>query len=258
MPAPVLAWLSVSGRPGRPHQSQHARSAHMPVDSDRPARPLAGRRPADPGDPRWRVLLESRWRARLLEVTELSLAYHDAAAAPALSDGPDARWAAATPAAEPGRRCPPGPGRHRRSTGPAGCWSLRPLRVLRSADPGRRPGAGPGSAVLPALRRHDLSGRPGRSWRCPHAARRGPPTARRGYPAARYAGRPPPRPDRGPSPAQARAPPSHLSGRLHCRPPASTAHASPVQSACRACVRDVEAGHDVLHLSTTSAAWPLH
>lgn len=62
----------------------------MPVDSDRPARPLAGRRPADPGDPRWRVLLESRWRARLLEVTELSLAYHDAAAGPALSDGPDA------------------------------------------------------------------------------------------------------------------------------------------------------------------------
>jgi RNA polymerase-binding transcription factor DksA len=61
----------------------------MPVDSDRPARPLAGRRPADPADPRWRVLLESRWRARLLEVTELSLAYHDAAAAPVRSDGPD-------------------------------------------------------------------------------------------------------------------------------------------------------------------------
>ena len=60
----------------------------MPVDSDRPARPLAGLRPADPGDPRWRVRLESRWRARLLEVTELSLAYHDAAAAPVRSDGP--------------------------------------------------------------------------------------------------------------------------------------------------------------------------
>ena len=59
----------------------------MPVDSDRPARPLAGLRSADPGDPRWRTLLESRWRAQLLEVTELSLAYHDAAAAPVGSDG---------------------------------------------------------------------------------------------------------------------------------------------------------------------------
>lgn len=62
----------------------------MSVDSDRPAGPLAVPRPADPADPRWRVLLESRWRARLLDVTELSLAYHDAAAAPVLSDGPGA------------------------------------------------------------------------------------------------------------------------------------------------------------------------
>ena len=60
----------------------------MPVDSDHPAGPLAVPRPADPGDPRWRVRLESRWRARLLEVTELSLAYHDAAAAPVPSTGP--------------------------------------------------------------------------------------------------------------------------------------------------------------------------
>jgi RNA polymerase-binding transcription factor DksA len=37
--------------------------------------------------PRWRSLLEARWRARLQEVTELSVAYHDAAAAPALSAG---------------------------------------------------------------------------------------------------------------------------------------------------------------------------
>ena len=28
--------------------------------------------------PRWRVILEARWRARLEEVTELSLAYHTA------------------------------------------------------------------------------------------------------------------------------------------------------------------------------------
>lgn len=31
--------------------------------------------------PRWRVILEDRWRARVQEVTELSLAYHSAAAA---------------------------------------------------------------------------------------------------------------------------------------------------------------------------------
>ena len=31
--------------------------------------------------PRWRALVEARWRARLQEVTELSLAYHAAAAA---------------------------------------------------------------------------------------------------------------------------------------------------------------------------------
>lgn len=30
-------------------------------------------------DPRWRDLLETRWRARVREVTELSLAYHAAA-----------------------------------------------------------------------------------------------------------------------------------------------------------------------------------
>ena len=33
--------------------------------------------------PVWRALLEAQWRARLEEVTELSLAYHEAAAAPA-------------------------------------------------------------------------------------------------------------------------------------------------------------------------------
>jgi RNA polymerase-binding transcription factor DksA len=32
------------------------------------------------GGPRWRALLEARWRARLQKVTELALAYHDAAA----------------------------------------------------------------------------------------------------------------------------------------------------------------------------------
>jgi len=37
--------------------------------------------PAERKRPHWRALLEARWRARLQEVTELSLAYHQAAAA---------------------------------------------------------------------------------------------------------------------------------------------------------------------------------
>lgn len=36
--------------------------------------------------PYWRALLESRWRARLREVTELSLAYHTAASETAGND----------------------------------------------------------------------------------------------------------------------------------------------------------------------------
>ena len=40
--------------------------------------PVAGTR-----GPRWRALLEARWQARVREVTELSLAYHVAAAAAA-------------------------------------------------------------------------------------------------------------------------------------------------------------------------------
>jgi len=38
----------------------------------------AAARPA--GGPAWRALLEAQWQARLQEVTELSLAYHEAAA----------------------------------------------------------------------------------------------------------------------------------------------------------------------------------
>jgi RNA polymerase-binding transcription factor len=47
--------------------------------------------------PRWRALLEARWQVRLQQVTELSLAFHDAAAAVAASTG-------SGDAAEPSRR----------------------------------------------------------------------------------------------------------------------------------------------------------
>jgi RNA polymerase-binding transcription factor DksA len=47
------------------------------------ARPTAmtSEPPAGTRGPRWRALLEARWQARVREITELSLAYHVAAAA---------------------------------------------------------------------------------------------------------------------------------------------------------------------------------
>lgn len=52
------------------------------------AGPEAGA-PVPAGGPRWRALLEARWQARLQEVTELALAYHDAAAAAGRGPGGD-------------------------------------------------------------------------------------------------------------------------------------------------------------------------
>jgi RNA polymerase-binding transcription factor DksA len=51
----------------------------MPAEPSRSLQPRA--LPAGGKRPHWRALLEARWRARLQEVTELSLAYHHAAAA---------------------------------------------------------------------------------------------------------------------------------------------------------------------------------
>jgi DnaK suppressor protein len=45
--------------------------------------------PVPAGGPRWRALLEMRWRARLQEVTELALAYHEAEAAAGRGSGED-------------------------------------------------------------------------------------------------------------------------------------------------------------------------
>ena len=54
------------------------------MQTDTSRGPLAGPeadRSVPAGGPRWRALLEMQWRARLQEVTELALAYHEAAAA---------------------------------------------------------------------------------------------------------------------------------------------------------------------------------
>jgi DnaK suppressor protein len=44
------------------------------------AQPAVGPRSGARSLPHWRTLLEARWRVRLRQVTELSLAFHDAAA----------------------------------------------------------------------------------------------------------------------------------------------------------------------------------
>ena len=52
--------------------------------------------------PRWRALLEARWQVRLRELTELSLAYHVAVAAPLAAASPGAASpGAASPAGQP-------------------------------------------------------------------------------------------------------------------------------------------------------------
>ncbi len=101
--------------------------------------------------PVWRALLEAQWRARLQEVTELSLAYHEAAAVTAAA--------------------PPGPPRKRKlrqllrraiearraladtdeALQPAGQRQVRPLRELRGRHPGLAADGDTGRAILPTL-----------------------------------------------------------------------------------------------------------
>ena len=49
--------------------------------------PFTERSPKARSQPHWRALLEARWQARLRQITELSLAYHDAAATGAHQSG---------------------------------------------------------------------------------------------------------------------------------------------------------------------------
>lgn len=52
----------------------------MPRQESRTPAAVAPGPAAAPRSPHWRALLEARWQARLHEITELSLAYHAAAA----------------------------------------------------------------------------------------------------------------------------------------------------------------------------------
>ena len=78
------------------HRKRHAPRRTPPHDGDSPG--PARDAPAVRA-PYWRALLEARWRARLQEVTELSLAYHRAAAAV-----PDVPVAAGPHSTTPGQR----------------------------------------------------------------------------------------------------------------------------------------------------------
>ena len=137
----------------------------MPVDSDHPARPLAVPQPSRPrgsplADPAGIPLAGAAPRGDRA-VAGLPRRGRGAGAERPARTRPPGRRAAAAPAAEPGGGRPPGPGRYRGSPGPAGRWSLRPLRALRRADPTRRAGDGP-------LRRGTARAAPRRAeWRVP-------------------------------------------------------------------------------------------
>ena len=81
------------------------------LKEDHAAPAVAPTLPAGSGGPHWRALLEDRWRTRLQEVTELSLAYHQAAAAADNRDG-DAELLRAQRLV-PYRRCSQEARRHR-------------------------------------------------------------------------------------------------------------------------------------------------
>jgi RNA polymerase-binding transcription factor DksA len=70
------------------HAPQAGQASARPGPAKDPAWASPAPEPAQAGRPRgpvWRALLEARWRDRVQEVTELSLAYHEAASAAAAS-----------------------------------------------------------------------------------------------------------------------------------------------------------------------------
>src|SRR5262249_4481920 len=134
------------------------------------ARP-AGDKARPAGGPRWRALLEARWRARLQEGTEMALAYHETAAAAGrgASAGDHAqmrlrglrrRTAPARPAPShpPGAPAPPSPGTHGPGAGAGGVTPAQRLAVTpetrycaRCAQEPRLRTPGPGRARRPGL-----------------------------------------------------------------------------------------------------------
>ena len=164
-----------AGRAPEPAQAGRARKQTRGGHAPGPA--LAGRARG----PVWRALLEARWRDRVQEVTELSLAYHEAASAAAVAAG--AGPARHRPVARQSGRC-------------ASCCAGRSRPGVRWRTPKKRSAGWPAAGTACA-RTARAPSRPG-CW---------PPRRRRGI--ARAAARAPPTPPGLRWPAARRSPTPH-------------------------------------------------
>ena len=85
------AWGSLAPDPAQAsharEQSRADRGPDAAQDQDRGSRAPGPAQAGRVRGPLWRALLEARWRDRVQEVTELSLAYHEAASAAAADGG---------------------------------------------------------------------------------------------------------------------------------------------------------------------------
>jgi len=98
-PAKDPAWVGPAPEPaqaGRGHEPAWSSRAPEPAQAGRAFRAGGARGPV------WRTLLEAQWRDQLQQVTELSLAYHEAASAAAAAAA--AAPAGAAQAGRPGER----------------------------------------------------------------------------------------------------------------------------------------------------------
>ena len=86
-PAKDPAWVGLAPEPAQagraPAPAQTGRAREQDRGSRAPGPALAGRARG----PVWRALLEAQWRDRVQEITELSLAYHEAASTTAAAAG---------------------------------------------------------------------------------------------------------------------------------------------------------------------------
>ena len=109
-PAKDPAWVGLAPEPaqaGPAHEPAWGSGALNPAQAGRARQQDRGSRAPGPAlagwarGPAWRALLEAQWRARVQQVTELSLAFHEAASAAAAPAGAVAAGAASR---RPGER----------------------------------------------------------------------------------------------------------------------------------------------------------
>ena len=81
------AWSSLAPDPAQAGRAHEQSRAGCGQDQDRGSRAPGPAQAGRVRGPVWRALLEARWRDRVQQVTELSLAYHEAASAAAADGG---------------------------------------------------------------------------------------------------------------------------------------------------------------------------